>query len=370
MRGAGYIVKLAWRLLWPQRSVLRVVTAVCVLGVALGVMLQIVVRGVMDGMVDEIDAGVTSCVPALLIKSHTLQPEAVADWPGVKTCVLVAMGRGMVKGENALYASWADLVGAESLLVAGRAIRSNHEVIVSKAYAEKMQLHPGQKLLLSLPGGGSNSLQVSGVFRVPGRMLVPDVIGRVVLDGCEELLAIESAPGVAPETLLQMVTTQDASALVVDGSGGSGDWLSLIAKVKRVMGVVLFSATLIASFATGGLMLVICLTHRRLMAVLYAYGVSRVRLSLLYIAQGVIVATLGVMLGVLLGLLVLNYRMQVQAMLMFCGLNAFPTEVLDMELPARAPLSLYIIQAAVAWCIVVLASLPGAWVASRCRSMR
>ncbi|MBE6417490.1 MAG: FtsX-like permease family protein [Akkermansiaceae bacterium] len=370
MRGAGYMAKLAWRMLWPQRSVLRVVALVCVLGIALGTMLQIVVRGVMDGMVAEIDAGVSACVPPLLVKSKGLLPEAIEKWPEVHACKRVSMGRGLVQGKEALYASWADLVGGHSMLIQGHPIRAEHEVLVSKVYAEKLQLRVGQQLLLITPGSGAAMLTVCGVFRVPGRMLVPDILGRASLPGGEELLAIELADGAARDVILERVCAADAAALAVDGSGGAGDWMVLIAKVKRAMGIILYSATLIASFAAGGLMLVIGLLHRRLMAVLYAFGVERARLFLVFLYQGMMVATPGAALGALLGMLVLRYRMQVQDVLRCWGLDAFPTDVLDMELPALAPPSLYITQVVLAWGTVVLASLPGAWVASRCRSLR
>lgn len=370
MRGAGYIAKLAWRLLWPQRSVLRVVACVCVMGIALGTMLQIVVRGVMDGMVAEIDAGVSACVPPLLIKSNRLLPEAIEKWPEVRACKFVSMVRGLVRGKETLYASWADLVGGDSLLIQGRAILSEHEVLVSKVYAEKLQLRVGEQLLLTTPGGSANLLTVCGVFRVPGRMLVPDILGRSCLPCGEELLAIEPSSGAERGAILERVSAADTAALAVDGSGGADYWMGLIAKVKRAMGVILYSATLIASFAAGGLMLVICLKHRRLMAVLYAFGVGRARLFFVFLCQGVLVATPGAALGVLLGMQVLRYRMQVQELLRCWGLDAFPSDVLDMELPALAPPSLYITQAFLAWGTVVLASLPGAWVASRCRSLR
>ncbi len=357
-------------MLWPQRSVLRVVALVCVLGIALGTMLQIVVRGVMDGMVAEIDAGVSACVPQLLVKSERLLPEEVEKWPEVQACRLVWMGRGLVQGKETQYASWADLVGGHSLLMMGRPIGAEHEVLVSKVYAEKLQLRVGQQLLLITPGGGATKLTVCGVFRVPGRMLVPDILGRSPLPGGEELLAIEPAAGTQRGAITERVCVADAAARVVDGSGGAGDWMGLIAKVKRAMGAILYSATLIASFAAGGLMLVVCLKYRRLMAVLYAFGAERARLFFVFLCQGVMVATPGAGLGVLLGMLVLRYRMQVQELLRCWGLDAFPTDVLDMELPALAPPSLYITQAFVAWGTVVLASLPGAWVASRCQSLR
>lgn len=370
MRGYGYMVMLAWRLLWPRRSIIRVVAAVCVLGVALGTMLQIVVRGVMDGMVAEIDDGVAACVPPLLVKSEQISAEELRHWDELRACSRVVMGRGMVQETDTLYASWGDMVDAESLLVQGRGILAEQEVLVSKVYAEKLRLRVGQHFLMSLPDGGVARLCVCGVFRVPGRMLVPDVIGRTPLAGAEELLAIETVAGVSDAAVLQRIYALDANAQVVDGSGGAAGWMVMIAKVKRVMGLILYAATVIASFSAGGLMLVICLTHRRLMAVLYAFGVKRMRLFLIFIGQGVIVASVGCVLGVLLGACVLRYRMQVQEWLRGCGLDAFPTDVLDMELPALAPASLYVSQALLAWATVVVASLPGAWVAARCRSLR
>ena len=77
MSRVGYLFKLSLRVLWPRRSWMRIVTLVCVVGVALGSMLQIVVRGVMDGMVKEINAGVEASVPCLLVSSRRLTAEEV-----------------------------------------------------------------------------------------------------------------------------------------------------------------------------------------------------------------------------------------------------------------------------------------------------
>ena len=367
MRRCRYLFVLALRLLWPRRSWMRVVAVVCVLGVALGTMLQIVVRGVMDGMVEEIDRGVSACVPPLLVSSAELTRDAVAEMPGVRGCKEVVMGQGLVNGESCRYATWGDSVRNIAYLTEGTLLKQPNDALLSKVFAEKLGLDVGKTVVLCSQNGQVYHLHVCGVFRVPGRMLVPDLITEAPIEG-HTLLAIEPCNDTDADAVLRQLQTKDASVQRLDGTGDTEGWLNMIAKVKRVMGIILYLVVLIAAFATGGMVFVICLTHRRAVAVMRAFGATPRQTRLVFLFQGGMIATIGSALGVLLGFLVLQYRMQVQDTLRVCGLDAFPTQVLDMELPSLAPVSLYIAQGVVAWCLVMFASVMGAVLASRfCR---
>ena len=365
MSRVGYLFKLSLRLLWPRRSWMRIVTLVCVVGVALGSMLQIVVRGVMDGMVEEINAGVEASVPCLLVSSCRLTAEAVEELPEVSSCREVVMGQGLLNGESCRYATWGAMVKDTGYLIAGNLPTHSNEAMLSKVCAEMHGVQPGDDIVLCSQAGNFCTLRVCGVFRVPGRMLVPDLITPAALDG-QKLLAIESK--IPDEELLSRLRSSDSSATCVDGTGDTDGWLRMIAKVKRVMGIILYLVVLIAAFATGGMVLVICLNHRQTVAVMWAFGATPRQTFSLFLCSGALIAFLGSGLGLLQGYLVLQYRTQVQALLKACGLDAFPSQTLDMKLPALAPVSLYVMQGAVAWLLVMAASALGAWIASRfCR---
>ena len=367
MRRMFYLFMLAVRLLWPQRSWMRVVALVCMLGVALGTMLQIVVRGVMDGMVEEIDAGVSACVPPLLVKSASLRAADVVEVEGIAVCEDVAMGMGLLNGTACKYATWGNLMRIDSYLMQGDMPRTAHEALLSKVCAEAHGVQVGEQVVLCTQAGDMLTLKVCGIYRVPGRMLVPDLIMDAPLRG-ESLLAVKPVDGVSVELVMARISAIDATAQRVDGSGDTDGWLNLIAKVKRVMGIILYLVVLIAAFATGGMVFVICLSHRRAVAVMRAFGATPQQTCLVFLFQGTIIASIGSCMGLLFGFLILEYRMQVQGALRWCGVDAFPTQVLDMELPALAPASLYITQGVAAWCMVMMSALIGAVSASRfCR---
>lgn len=365
MSHAGYLFRLSLRLLWPRRSWMRIVTLVCVIGVALGTMLQIVVRGVMDGMVAEINAGVEASVPCLLVRTQRLTPDALKELSGVASCREVVMGQGLLNGESCRYATWGAMIKDLSYLTTGKLPNQPNEALLSKVCAEAHALQPGDEMVLCTQGGSFSTLRVCGIFRVPGRMLVPDLITPATLDG-EKLLAIDSDK--PEEDLLLQLRTLDASIERIDGTGDTEGWLNMIAKVKRVMGIILYLVVLIAAFATGGMVLVICLNHRQTVAVMWAFGATPRHTFSLFLCSGALIASLGSGLGLLLGYIVLRYRIQLQAMLKGCGLDAFPSQTLDMALPSLAPFSLYVTQGLIACFLVMATSALGAWIATRfCR---
>lgn len=368
VRGIWQLWVLALRLLWPQRSVLRFVTLVCLFGIASGTMLQIVVRAVMDGMVREIDAGVQQCTPHVLVRAEQLAPQQLLELPQVRQCAEVQCDIGVVRGVPCYYATWGNMVNTRSLLIAGYPAVRAGEVLVSKVFAEKLQLAPGQYFLLQLPEQQSVRLQVTGIFRVPGRMLVPDVIAAFPIPGAGYLALVLDDAGSLP-AVTQSVRQWEPQAQFVADTADTQVWLRLIATVKRTMGIILYGANAISAFAVAGLLFVICMSHRRVLSVLYAFGVAPWRMSALFFLQAAVLAVVGTAGGVLWAYGVILHREKVLQTLRFCGLDAFPTCVLDMQLPAWAPWSLYGQQSALSCVIVLLAALPAAWRAYRCRSL-
>jgi len=360
---ALYSLKLAWRLLLPRRSVYKCITLACVVGVALGCMLQIVVRGVMAGMVREIDVGMQACTPHLLVDSECLRPESAESLPGVEACRYVYMGRGIANGSPCSYATWGRLLGP------AYASYGEEDVLVSRTFAEKSGLGAGNSLVLSVPGSSPIIRKVIGEYHVPGRMLTPDVIAMAPLPGFRFLgLRLEKAGNAA--AVWNALKKRDEACRLLNPASDAEAWVRLIDKVKRAMGAILYASTLISAFSAGGLMLAICLLRRRALGVALAYGAAPWQCAGIFLWQGALIGIAGAAAGAGLAALLLHYRLEVQRVLKAAGVDAFPVNVLDMQLPAYAPPSLYAEQAGAAFLIVMLAAAPAAWRALRRGSLR
>lgn len=196
-----YTILLAWRLLWPRRSCQRLVAGICVLGIALGLMLQIVVRGVMDGMVREIDAGTRFCMPDLLVTNWPYETGQALRVPGVRSATACQAGMGTGPHGLCRYSTWYEPEQLAPLLADG----GLGQALISRSYAEKSGLRAGDYLLMQLPGH-QHRLEVSGIFRVPGRMLAPDILLPSPIQGGTPALALQLTPGADEKPLYSPVT--------------------------------------------------------------------------------------------------------------------------------------------------------------------
>lgn len=348
-----YTIRLAWRLLCPQRSCLRLVSVICVLGIALGLMLQIVVRGVMDGMVREIDAGARICLPDLLITNWPHSPEQALLVPGIAS--VHNCQAGIAAGAHGLcrYCTWHTPEQLEHLLAAG----GLGQALVSRCYAEKSGLQPGDSLFLQLPGQ-QHRLEVSGIFRVPGRMLTPDIILPQPIQGGTPALAVQLAPEADESLCIHQLQDISPEATIHPAQADTRTWLGIIRRAKQTMGFILYLCTALAAFACGALLWVLCLQRRQELSIMAAYGMPPSQLGGVIISMAGTVAICGIALGLPLAWATLHCREEIRRLLAELGVQAFPVEVLDMPLPAYTTPGLYLSHTLFTIGIVLMSSLP------------
>ncbi len=139
----------------------------------------------------------------------------------------------------------------------------------------------------------------------------------------------------------------------------------LIANERVMMSFVLSSITLVASFCIMAVMFTMSLQRKREIAVLQALGATPKKIIGIFAWQGVIIGFVGAILGVLLALLVLHYRLEIQGALAGVGMDPFPMEAHGIKLPAVYRPEIFIKQAIVAFIMVTIASIVPALFVSR-----
>lgn len=357
MRKLAFTFRLAGRLLFPRRSAQRVVACMCVLGMALGLMLQILVRGVMDGMILEIERGVQVILPDFIVEDIAGGAEGVRGIAGIRKVTECRMGAAASSHGLCRFSTWAAEAMPAELLVAGSASPAGGQCLVSRSFAEKTGLAPGDKFVLHLPESAC-CLKVGGIYRVPGRMLSPDVLLPHSSSCGADSLAVQLEPGADAQAFVAAVRRRAPKAQIHPANGDTQAWLAIIARAKQTMGFILYFCTLLSAFACGALFWVICLQHRQQFAVLFAMGMSPSRMRGLVLMMAGMIACTGLALGIPLAVFSLAQRESIRLAFSAIGFDAFPVHALDMELPAHATPQLYIIHSLISLAFVFLAAMP------------
>lgn len=142
-------------------------------------------------------------------------------------------------------------------------------------------------------------------------------------------------------------------------------WYKLIANERVMMGFVLSIISLIASFCIMAVMFTMSIQRKREIAVLQAMGATPSKIMGIFAWQGVIIGFVGALAGIGLALLVLYYRLEIQAALAGVGLDPFPMQAHGIQLPAVYDPATFAWQAFKAFVMVTLASVVPAFVVAR-----
>lgn len=142
-------------------------------------------------------------------------------------------------------------------------------------------------------------------------------------------------------------------------------WYKLIANERIMMSFVLSIISLIASFCIMAVMFTMSMQRKREIAVLQALGATPGKIMGIFAWQGVIIGYVGAVLGVVLALLVLYFRLEIQAALASIGMDPFPMQAHGIELPAEYDPAMFARQAIQAFVMVTIASIIPAFIVSR-----
>ncbi len=232
-------------------------------------------------------------------------------------------------------------------------------------------------------------LNVAGIYQAPENMPGPDVymplaIAQEVLGyslgGSSQVqglcLRIEDPnnPGTIDAQIMAALPAAPAATdffpmglqwSLIPWTNTFEQWYKLIANERVMMSFVLSIISLIASFCIMAVMFTMSMQRKREIAVLQAMGATPWAIMRIFLWQGIIIGIAGAILGILLALLVLHYRLELQAFLASVGMDPFPMQAHGIELPAVYEPTIFIEQAVKAFVMVTLAAIVPAFIVSR-----
>lgn len=181
-------------------------------------------------------------------------------------------------------------------------------------------------------------LEIIGIYRASQHtpspdLFIPLVIGQELLgyeDDVVQAVALRVDDPYHVETMQAPVMQalqkeKPASAWALETwHDRFNSWFELMQKERMMMSFVLSFISLISAFCIMAVMFTVSIQRKREIAVMKALGATPFQVVRVFLWQGVIIGLVGALLGVGLGLLVLEYRMQIQMFLAGIGFDPFP----------------------------------------------
>ena len=232
-------------------------------------------------------------------------------------------------------------------------------------------------------------LEVIGIYRASQHtpspdLFIPLVIGQELLgyeDDVVQAVALRVEDPYHVETMLAPVMQalekeKPSSAWTLETwHDRFNAWFELMQKERMMMSFVLSFISLISAFCImAGVMFTVSIQRKKEIAVMKALGATPFQVVRVFLWQGVIIGFVGALLGVGLGLLVLEYRMQIQGFLAGIGFDPFPVAFHGTaNIPVVIDWAELAWQAVKAFVMVVVASIIPALITARqdpARSLR
>ena len=231
-------------------------------------------------------------------------------------------------------------------------------------------------------------LAVIGIYRASQHtpspdLFIPLVIGQELLgyeDDVVQAVALRVEDPYHVETMLAPVMQvlekeKPSSAWTLETwHDRFNAWFELMQKERMMMSFVLSFISLISAFCIMAVMFTVSIQRKKEIAVMKALGATPFQVVRVFLWQGVIIGFVGALLGVGLGLLVLEYRMQIQGFLAGIGFDPFPVAFHGTaNIPVVIDWAELAWQAVKAFVMVVVASIIPALITARqdpARSLR
>lgn len=210
-----------------------------------------------------------------------------------------------------------------------RVLKSIRQIVLPKDVeiigvykASRHVLHPG--IFVPLPTGQELKGLDEGVDGVALRIEDPYHARQVELDLRESLSAD-----------WQMTSWMDQYE----------DWFDLIKREKLMMYFALSFIIIVSAFCIGAVMFTVTVQKKQEIGVMKALGAMPSQVVRVFLYQGMVIGVLGSVVGVLLGLVVIRFRVLIQHGLAKLGMDPFPASFHDInEIPAHVnPLEVFFI---------------------------
>jgi len=343
------------------------------LGMVLGVASLIVVLSIMNGFSAELRGRILSLVPHGYITSST---EGIEHWQALSTQLLKAPGilsASPYVDEKVIlahrhYLSGAQLTAIDPTLeanvsklgdsmVAGELSalsESGFKVVLGAALARMLSVSIGDYVDATIPRlpvtplgvfPRNKRLQVVGIFEVGAQ---PDVYQAYIpLSAGQKLLGYrDRVEGLqvktvdlhsAPQTLGALAASLPEGVVVRDWSQTQGSLFRAVKLEKLMVSLLLLSVVAVAAFNIISTLVMSVAEKRRDIAVLRTMGARASGIMAIFLAHGLMIASVGISVGAVVGvLLAINIASIVKMVEGLLGMKVFdPAVYFISELPAQ-----------------------------------
>jgi lipoprotein-releasing system permease protein len=413
MSRVPFEIFLALRYLRPKRTFVSVITLISVVGVLLGVAVLIIVISVMTGFDRQLRdriLGFTAHLRVMREGTNIVNYEAlrerIANYPGVKAAAPFVIGKVLVKTQPATgnpmvegpYLRGIDpqyetnMISWMTNIVVGKFDLEDQGILVGVELAHRLNIFPGDRLAIYSPQmlermersrGKENEeailpeeFQVRGIFDVGHYEYNANVIVSSLSDAQELYQLDNSVHGffvMLHDAFKVDQTRRDLRYLlghdyeITTWTEENSHYLDALAVEKNMMFYLLFFIMIVAAFGIMNSLITFVVQKTREIGVLKALGATRGQVVWIFLSQSLVVGIIGVLAGLGLGMLALEYRNEfLHFMRSATGLELFPASIyIFTELPALiVPRDILSICGS-ALLICVLAGLIPAWTAGR-----
>ena len=330
---------IAARHLWRGRNrYARLINWMTLTGLGVGVLVLTVVVSVMNGFDAELRSRILGTVPhALLPVSLGVDAQAAAGLPGVAAAYPFFQASGMVVGAGgvapvAVYG--IDAADAEQLAAIdthmlfgqlGEVLAAPAGLAMGRPLARRLGLVEGDPLRLALPQADGGRVQprfkafrLQGLFEIGAEFdyaLV--VVSRAAFDagemqrlGADGIRIVLDDPLAAGEFATMVAATghgAEAAAGVETWIQNYGELFLAVRIEKALMFLILLLIVAVAGFNIVSSQTMVIDSKRADIAVLRSLGAAGALVQRVFLLQGVLVATLGIVSGLILGVAAANH---------------------------------------------------------------
>jgi len=373
---------LAWRYFRPKRNAVSVITLISIIGVGLGVGVLIVVLAVMTGFTDKMKDKLLDTTAHVQIYARGMgsikKPEEIVDAvkaaggsaaPIVNSTVLIQRSDKFVPKQAIGFDPAQDggRIKVKELVYYGRYSLERGEMLISDVIASELGVKVGDTLLLHSPSklaklvkrGKDGKMEVSDGAQVylPSEFTVTGIysFGKYDFDKNVIFLNLEDADDLfglpwGASTCVYAWTSdpfemsrfmKELSKRLPDCTAYSWQQLNsrllgVLAVEKNMQFFLLVFIVLVAAFSITNTLITTVIQKTREIGLLKALGASSWSVMRVFILQGFFVGLIGTVFGIVLGFLVVHYRMAILIGLRaVTGMEIFPKEFYYFsELPA------------------------------------
>ena len=388
----------------PGRGFMSLIAVIAIVGLSLGVAVLVVVLSVMNGFEEELRTRILSLTAHATISGlegrigdWRPQLAKLAAFPGVVAAAPYIEEQGlMLHGDHSAGVLVRGVVPADESRVSGidrhllsgslaALVPGAYRVILGKALADDLGARVGDHVVLVVAQGDitpvgilprMRSFEVAGVLSVGMYEYDRRIVLASLTDVAKLLLMGDDVTGFrlnfenmygAPRLVRAAALALGGGFYVQDWSGQHVNFFRSIEITKRILFVILSLVVAVAAFNIVSTMVMVVKDKRRDIAILRTFGASPSSILSVFIVQGSLIGSLGILCGVLLGVLIaVNLQALVHGLEHAVGFKFLDARVYFMsDLPAHVHAADVLQICAVAFVLACVSTIYPAWRAAR-----